>query len=472
MYKRLKKHKIFCITLISMSLFLLSCTNWQVLDGGLFSSTGLGIFNLTAAGGYGNVILSWNNPTNSEFVSVRIQGSTNDYPIDENDGTTIYEGIGTSYLHSGLINNIGYYYSVFSYNGTAYSDRVSISATPSGNKWFTDFQEYASNPIVSHATEDRYYACVLYDANAFRNTIGEDIDGAGTGTDTYTVTPYYKMWVANGSHTFYYYSDDGLTWINPPVGINIILQHSHPSVIYNPEGAYKYKMWNWNTTNSSSGYLDHYESTNGVAWTKIPAGTIQPNNHQGPAFDNPSVAVYNIQVMYLNNRYYGWIDNNGRRYVMTTTTPEVGTSWTNIGKCLLNGADFVTDGCSWITYRNGKFEMWYPSDPAGVFVGYRRAGLSYCESTDGFNFTGVDYIPYKGLKAFSNPSNLTNSILTITDGVLWRTKLNYAPCVIFDANKFSGQGEARHYKIYFAGEATNGVARGIGYASFNKPVGE
>ena len=148
MYKRLKKHKIFCITLISMSLFLLSCTNWQVLDGGLFSSTGLEIFNLTATGGDGNVILSWNNPNNSEFVSVRIQSSINDYPLDENDGTTIYEGIATSYLHSGLINNIGYYYSFFSYNGPAYSNRVLISSTPSENKWFTDFQEYAGKSFL------------------------------------------------------------------------------------------------------------------------------------------------------------------------------------------------------------------------------------------------------------------------------------------------------------------------------------
>jgi len=67
-----------------------------------------------------------------------------------------------------------------------------------------DFTEYASNPVVSSATQDRYYAMVVYDLNAFGNIIGQDIDGGGPGGDTYTVLPYYKMWVGDGMNTDFF----------------------------------------------------------------------------------------------------------------------------------------------------------------------------------------------------------------------------------------------------------------------------
>ena len=92
------------------------------------------IDNLAAVPGDGQVELSWINP-DENFVGVKVVYSTVATPNNYLEGTVIYEGTDSSYLHNQNVNNgIPHYYSAFTYkNVNTYSFPVSITATPYGN---------------------------------------------------------------------------------------------------------------------------------------------------------------------------------------------------------------------------------------------------------------------------------------------------------------------------------------------------
>jgi hypothetical protein len=347
---------------------------------------------------------------------------------------------------------------------------VNVTATPQGNKWFINFTEYASNPVLRSATQRRYYPYVVFDVNAFGNNIGDDIDGAGPGTDTYTVLPYYKVWVGDGTNTDFLYSDDGINWIEPAVGSNIIANHYHPTILYNVGGVSGYRMWNWDIGST----LDYYTSTDGITWTLDLSGRITQTLNVAPAL--PYSAVYEISsVIYEGSTYYGWINSNGHWNMLSSSDAK---SWTNLGECTLDISTmpsnfFNTDGRICILHRNGIYQMWYSSDENGDFIytptDKRRFGISYAESSNGINFTAVNNIDYKGTSA-SIPGPKTNAILKKFDSILWRDVIVYSPIVIYDASKFSGHGEARSYKMYYSGDSSDTVTyprRSSGYASFD-----
>ena len=88
------------------------------------------VTNFVATGGDTQVSLSWTNPT-SDYSGTMIRFSTGGYPLDQNDGTLLYNGTGTSTTHTGLTNGVTYYYSAFAYDAVPnYSARASASAIP------------------------------------------------------------------------------------------------------------------------------------------------------------------------------------------------------------------------------------------------------------------------------------------------------------------------------------------------------
>ena len=94
--------------------------------------------NFAAAPGNGDISLSWTNPTDADFIGVRIRYRTDgQYPANINDGVLLgdftgNQGEAKSTLHSGLQNGTTYYYSAFSYDASGnYSSTAHTSATPS-----------------------------------------------------------------------------------------------------------------------------------------------------------------------------------------------------------------------------------------------------------------------------------------------------------------------------------------------------
>ena len=85
--------------------------------------------NFVASSTRSNVHLSWTNPTDSDFSTVTILGSTGDYMTDPNEGGAVVTGLtGTSWDLSGVPDG-AYYFSIFAYDATGNVSVVATSTT-------------------------------------------------------------------------------------------------------------------------------------------------------------------------------------------------------------------------------------------------------------------------------------------------------------------------------------------------------
>lgn len=71
------------------------------------------VTGLTAVPGDGSMLLSWSNPTDSDFANVIVVFSTVGYPTSPSEGIVLYTGADTTFLHEGLTDGTIYYYTVF-----------------------------------------------------------------------------------------------------------------------------------------------------------------------------------------------------------------------------------------------------------------------------------------------------------------------------------------------------------------------
>jgi hypothetical protein len=79
----------------------------------------------------GRVGLSWVNPTDSDFVGVKILAKTSGYPTSVSDGAPFYDGASTTCIHTGLTNGVTYYYAAFTYDEVSnYSASALNMASP------------------------------------------------------------------------------------------------------------------------------------------------------------------------------------------------------------------------------------------------------------------------------------------------------------------------------------------------------
>lgn len=95
------------------------------------------VTNFKADPGDTQIKLSWDNPT-TNFLGVKIQRKTDYYPASATDGDNIYDGSGSSFTDTGLINGVRYYYTAFAYNKPGnYASGAIASAIP----WVSQLQE-------------------------------------------------------------------------------------------------------------------------------------------------------------------------------------------------------------------------------------------------------------------------------------------------------------------------------------------
>ncbi len=93
--------------------------------------------DFTANGAAASVVLSWTNPSDSDFAGVRIRFRTDDFPSDINDGELLGDisggpGAAMKMTHDGLAENVTYYYLAASYDGNGnFQTTVFASATTS-----------------------------------------------------------------------------------------------------------------------------------------------------------------------------------------------------------------------------------------------------------------------------------------------------------------------------------------------------
>jgi hypothetical protein len=93
--------------------------------------------NFTATPGDQQITLSWTNPSDGDFVGVRIRYRTDRYPVGDTDGTLLGDFTGQptggmSTIHTGLQNGRTYYYSASSYDLSGnFQSTAHASAMPS-----------------------------------------------------------------------------------------------------------------------------------------------------------------------------------------------------------------------------------------------------------------------------------------------------------------------------------------------------
>lgn len=77
----------------------------------------------TAAAIQDEITLRWSDPTELGMsnTTVYIRVSTSGYPIDQNDGTQIYAGTSSEYVHTGLSGGQTYYYRIWGNDGNSYA---------------------------------------------------------------------------------------------------------------------------------------------------------------------------------------------------------------------------------------------------------------------------------------------------------------------------------------------------------------
>jgi hypothetical protein len=75
----------------------------------------------SAVASYGQITLSWHNPTTPDLAGTMIRVATGDYPANCSDGTLVVDRLGTpggydSFVHTGLSSDTTYYYAAFAHD--------------------------------------------------------------------------------------------------------------------------------------------------------------------------------------------------------------------------------------------------------------------------------------------------------------------------------------------------------------------
>ncbi len=304
----------------------------------------------------------------------------------------------------------------------------------------TDFVDYDSNPVIDPANA-AYYPDVLYSPTGF--------DGHGANSP-------YKMWYDDGANTWLSYSDDGFNWTN--LDTPVIVGLRHPQVQYSAsafgdsagdpiQAAFPetysvtpyYKMWTWNNENNANGKIRFAYSADGVTWhTNYPRDLVPSSILSG------SSVVYDLEVLFENGTYYGYADNNGNIYNCTSSD---GTTWTGGAQAIPKGAGGEWDSSTFsraavVRVTDTEWHMWF----GGSTSGGGNQGIGHATSSDGTNWTkDSPNVPIQSLGGYGPFGGLG-------DTGTWNAARNYAISVIYDANSFSGNGEAAQLKMWRSGK--------------------
>jgi hypothetical protein len=316
------------------------------------------------------------------------------------------------------------------------------------------------------------------------------------------------MWFASPDSGFggiaYAYSDDGINWTEysnslPTAGLQA--GASHPVVLYDPGGfggGFFYKIWYWDPTVSYAliDAIRYAESIDGINWVNDQPIQQHPTNQTLQLIDGvpgsyffhnygPGCLFYNASATNIGS---GTPDDKSDdlpmtyRYIMYYDSSGEGSSPN--GSVEQESLAYSTDGIYWIRYgdepvllpsgnaadwdgmysfrttiiRLGTtFHMWYAGANGDNSIGtYYAHGIGHATSTDGLNWA-------------KDPDN---PVFHVTDGVGWRDVRTYTPCVIYDANEFSGHGESCHFKMWFTGRTGSNYTIGCAGLSDEPPVAD
>ena len=74
------------------------------------------VTDLAVDTGPGRVTLTWTNPGDRDLAGIRVARRPDAYPVSPEDGTLVYDGLGTAATETGLVPGSRLFYAVFSYD--------------------------------------------------------------------------------------------------------------------------------------------------------------------------------------------------------------------------------------------------------------------------------------------------------------------------------------------------------------------
>ena len=98
------------------------------------------VTSLNATPSENKIKLTWQNPTDLDFIGVKVIRKTGSSPTSISDGTLVYDGSNQTVTDTGVVNGTMYYYKVFSYDVAGnYSSGSDVNSVPnpSGGPTFT-----------------------------------------------------------------------------------------------------------------------------------------------------------------------------------------------------------------------------------------------------------------------------------------------------------------------------------------------
>jgi len=231
--------------------------------------------------------LTWENPSDPDWIGTRILRKTDGYPLNETDGTVVYDGTGETYTDTGLMNGNTYYYGAFAcYDGGNYSVPRNAEATltvpPVSNlqalcseenaalSWEnpTDYTYWQGTRVLKRGTG---YTDNPDDATC--TNIYEGTSSSYTDVDVLPDTTYY--------YSVFTFDDDGI--FSQPAHVQAtITAPGQPTVLLVDFGASEaentFGLAGWNTafTGSNTDYTDA-----GPGGTTMISGSNQYDDFQG-----------------------------------------------------------------------------------------------------------------------------------------------------------------------------------------------
>jgi hypothetical protein len=334
--------------------------------------------------------------------------------------------------------------------------------------FMNEWSDYDSNPVFDPETR-AYYPSVLYFPDGF------DVGGANY---------YYKVWYDQGGSTGigYAYSSNGINWIDCGTVYPYVegsIKPKHNFVRYDGETGPYYLYYSNDIEHPYT--IDYATSSDGINWTT--QGTmLEPSDY--PAQGYPGCYWHEVDVLNVNVLKENIvIDETSYPYVMyysaSTHLYDDAGHEAGVYHSEAISLAYSNDGLNWTKYPGNPILTGEGVDGRLVYINCQLSGPRVLKSesewlmiyNNHYAYVNDTWIDLPQLEYATSVDGITwakqgnvPSIGLVGETGSWNEKRNYACSILYDADGFSGHGDATCYKMWRSGKSTD-ENYSIGYAS-------